>query len=289
MSEPKFVPNTVYVTYIASTPEKVWEALTGAEFTRQYFFGHSIEVEAEVGGRFILRAPDGSVHMSGRVIEYDPPRRLATTWRVEGMEAFRELPKSLVTYEIEPMGGSVKLTMTEAHQWDIPDAILAGGRQGWPFILSSLKSILETGKPIEVGVKMGPPPEMMAAIKEAVTRNPICKALVLQKPRAGRRLFHLLAQLLPSPLGQGVGEPADAIAGQTLLAGPPEQFAAPLVAGLQAVAELALSGFPAVPSLPCRWPPCKRAFRSARQAARPGCRKGRSAIRRGRFPKWSCD
>ena len=80
MSEPKFVPNTVYVTYIASTPAKVWEALTRAEFTRQYFFGHSIEVEAKVGGRFILRAPDGSVHMSGRVIEYDPPRRLATTW-----------------------------------------------------------------------------------------------------------------------------------------------------------------------------------------------------------------
>ena len=52
MSEPKFVPNTVYVTYIASTPEKVWEALTGAEFTRQYFFGHSIEVEEKVGGNF---------------------------------------------------------------------------------------------------------------------------------------------------------------------------------------------------------------------------------------------
>ena len=100
MSAPKFVPNTVYVTYvtyvtyIASTPEKVWEALTRAEFTRQYFFGHSIEVEAKVGGNFILRAPDGSVHMSGRVIEYDPPRRLATTWRVEGMESFRELPES---------------------------------------------------------------------------------------------------------------------------------------------------------------------------------------------------
>ena len=89
MSAPQFVPNTVYVTYIASTPAKVWEALTRAEFTRQYFFGHSIEVEAKVGGKFILRAPNGSVHMSGRVIEYDPPRRLATTWRVEGMEAFR--------------------------------------------------------------------------------------------------------------------------------------------------------------------------------------------------------
>ena len=110
------------------------------------------------------------------MIEYDPPRRLATTWRVEGMEAFWELPESLVTYEIEPMDGSVKLTMTEAHQWDIPNAILAGGRQGWPFILSSLKSVLETGKPIEVGVKMGPPPEMMAAVKEAVAKKPWLKA-----------------------------------------------------------------------------------------------------------------
>ena len=89
MSAPKFVPSTVYVTYIASTPEKVWEALTRAEFTRQYFFGHSIELEPKTGGSFILRAPDGSVHMRGRVIEYDPPRRLATTWSVEGVEAFR--------------------------------------------------------------------------------------------------------------------------------------------------------------------------------------------------------
>ena len=80
------------------------------------------------------------------------------------------------------MGGSVKLTMTEAHQCDIPDAILAGGRQGWPFILSSLKSVVETGKPIEVAVKMGPPPEMMAAVKEAVAKKPW-----LEKATAGRR------------------------------------------------------------------------------------------------------
>ena len=107
MSEPKFVPNTVYVTYIASTPEKV-----------------------------------------------------------------SELPECLVTYDIETMGGSVKLTMTEAHQWDIPDAILAGGRQGWPFILSSLKSVLETGKPIVMSVKMGPPKEMLEAVQEAVAKKP---------------------------------------------------------------------------------------------------------------------
>ena len=61
------------------------------------------------------------------------------------MAEFRELPACLVTYEIEQAGGAVKLTITEAHSWDIPDAILQGGRMGWPAILSSLKSVLETG------------------------------------------------------------------------------------------------------------------------------------------------
>jgi hypothetical protein len=70
------------------------------------------------------------------------------------------------------MGGSVKLTMMEAHQWDVPDAILAGGRQGWPLILSSLKSVLETGKPIEISVKIGPPKEMLEAVKEACATKP---------------------------------------------------------------------------------------------------------------------
>ena len=171
MSEPKFVPKTVYVAYIASTPEKVWQALTSAEFTRQYFFGRSVEIEPRVGGSFVLRLPDGGLDTQGRVVEWDPPRRLAVTWGVAIAE-FRELPESLVIYEIEPLGGSVKLTMTESHQWEVPDAILAGGRQGWPFILSSLKSVLETGKPIAVSVKMGPPPEMVEAVRDACARKP---------------------------------------------------------------------------------------------------------------------
>ena len=171
MNEPKFVPKTVYVTYIASTPEKVWAALTSTEFTRQYFFGRIAEIEPKAGGSFIMLMPDGTYDIKGRVVEWDPPRRLSVTWGVD-FEEFRELPDSLVTYEIEPMGESVKLTMIEAHQWDVPDAILAGGRQGWPLILSSLKSLLETGKPISVSVKVGPPKEMLEAIKEACARKP---------------------------------------------------------------------------------------------------------------------
>ena len=162
----KFKPNTVYVIYIASTPEKIWQALTDPAFTRQYFGGFSIEVEPRTGGAFCLREPDGSVHMSGRVVEWSPPRRFSCTWTVEGMEGFNELPPSLVTYEIERSGGSVKLTMTEASDWDVPDEILAGGRSGWPAILSSLKSVLETGKPLDV--KTEPPPGFVAAVKKAV-------------------------------------------------------------------------------------------------------------------------
>jgi uncharacterized protein YndB with AHSA1/START domain len=167
----KFVPKTVYVTYIASTPEQVWEALTSSEFTRQFFFSRTVEIEPKVGGSFAMRMPDGQFDIKGEVIAWDPPRRLSVTWGV-AFEEFRELPESLVTYEIEPMGGSVKLTMTEAHQWDVPDAILAGGRQGWPLLLSSLKSLLETGKPIEINVKMGPPKEMLEAVKQACATKP---------------------------------------------------------------------------------------------------------------------
>jgi uncharacterized protein YndB with AHSA1/START domain len=166
----KFKPNTVYVTYIASTPEKVWQALTDPAFTRQYFAGFEIDVEPRQGGAFRLLYPDGRVHMSGRVVEWSPPRRFSCTWLVEGMPDFRELPECLVTYDIEQAGGAVKLTMTEAHSWNVPDDILAGGRGGWPAILSGLKSVLETGKPLDI--KMEPPKELMEAVKRAVVEKP---------------------------------------------------------------------------------------------------------------------
>ena len=159
----KFKPKTVYVTYIAATPQQVWDALTQPEFTRQYFAGFAIDVEPREGGAFRMLYPDGRVHIAGRVIEWSPPRRFACTWVVEGMAEFRDLPECLVTYEIEPAGESVRLTMTEAHSWDVPDDLLSGGRAGWPAILSSLKSVLETGKPLSL--KMEPPKEMMAAVE----------------------------------------------------------------------------------------------------------------------------
>ena len=99
-----FKPAIVYTIYIAATPEKVWQALTTAEFSRQYFSGFAIEADLKVGGAFIARAPDGSVHISGEVIECDPPRKLTVTWNVNWPALVEKLGPTLVTYEIEPAG-----------------------------------------------------------------------------------------------------------------------------------------------------------------------------------------
>lgn len=159
----RFKPRTVYAIYIAATREQVWQAIIDAAFSRQYFFGRAVEIEPEEGGAFILRMPDGRVDVNGVVAEWSPPQRLSVTWRVDWIAEMRELPESLVTYDIAQAGESVRLTVTEAYDWDVPDALLSGGRAGWPAILSSLKSLLETGKPLSL--IMEPPREMMEALR----------------------------------------------------------------------------------------------------------------------------
>jgi uncharacterized protein YndB with AHSA1/START domain len=159
----KIRPKTVYVIYIAATPERVWQALTSSEFTRKYFWDRTIEIEPKRGGAFVLRLPDGRVNVEGQVMEYDPPRKLSVTWHVEWPEDFRKLPECLVTYEIAPAGEAARLTMTESHSWQVPDAILSGGKTGWPAVLSGLKSLLETGKAPTIA--MEPPKAMIEAIR----------------------------------------------------------------------------------------------------------------------------
>ncbi len=166
----QFKPVTVYVTYIASTPEKVWQALTDPAFSQQYFFGFAVAVEPKTGGRFALLYPDGRTHVRGKVVDWSPPHRFACTWIVEGMPGFAELPECIVTYDIDRAGDAVRLTMTESHSWDIPETILAGGRAGWPAILSNLKSVLETGQPMAIA--MEPPPGFMEAVQKAIAEKP---------------------------------------------------------------------------------------------------------------------
>jgi len=147
--------STVYVTYIATTPEKLWAALTASEFTRQYFFNRTVESDWNTGSPWILRMPDGRVDIKGEVRESDPPRKLVVTWNVDWIA--EKLPEAIVSYEIEPVGGGVvRLTMTEAHPTPIPAYLLEGGRKGWPMILCGLKSLLETGKPLNIPVPQPP-------------------------------------------------------------------------------------------------------------------------------------
>ncbi len=166
----KFKPSLVYTIYIASTPAKVWQALTSAEFSRQYFFGNSVDIEQKVGGAFIVRTSDGALHISGEVIACEPEQKLTVTFNVNWPALIEKLGQTLVTYEIEQAGDAVRLTLTEAHERELGDDILSGGRQGWPAILSSLKSVLETGEPLVV--KMAPPQRMLDALKAMGIKTP---------------------------------------------------------------------------------------------------------------------
>jgi uncharacterized protein YndB with AHSA1/START domain len=163
MNIDNFKPAIVYTIYIASTPEKVWQALTTAEFSRKYFSGNAVEVDLRVGGAFIVRTPDGALHISGEVLECDRPKRLTFTFNVNWPALVEKLGPTLVTYELEQAGDAVRLTLIQSHDREIDDDILSGGRQGWPAILSSLKSLLETGEALMI--KMQPPQRMLDALK----------------------------------------------------------------------------------------------------------------------------
>jgi uncharacterized protein YndB with AHSA1/START domain len=143
MSKPEFV----YVTYIATTPERLWAALTSGTFTKQYWYDRRIESEWRVGAP--VRFYDGdsdTVTDSGAVLECDPPRRLVYTFRAEFDEASRAQGFSRVSFSLEPHDGMVKLTLVHD---ELPDEEMAAAfREGWSPILSSLKTFLESGAPL---------------------------------------------------------------------------------------------------------------------------------------------
>jgi uncharacterized protein YndB with AHSA1/START domain len=170
MNPDAFTPAIVYTIYIKASAEQVWTALTSAEFSKRYFSGFAVELEERVGGAFIVRAADGSTHISGEVMACDRPRKLTITWNVNWPQLVEVLGPTLVTYEIEDAGDAVKLTLIQAHDRPISDDILSGGRQGWPAILSGLKSLLETGEPLII--TMQPPQRMLAALKQMGIKTP---------------------------------------------------------------------------------------------------------------------
>jgi uncharacterized protein YndB with AHSA1/START domain len=137
----------VYVTYIRTTPERLWSALTSPELIRQYWMGILVSAEWKVGGSWRLQFADGRVADTGEITEFEPNRRLAIRWRNEFRPELKEEGWSLCTMELEPVGETVKLTIT--HGIEREDSKFIGAVSGgWPQILSNLKSLLETGSTI---------------------------------------------------------------------------------------------------------------------------------------------
>lgn len=135
----------IYVTYIRTSAEKLWAALTQAEFIKQYWFGMGIETDWKVGSQWKLSFPDGRVADTGEILECDPPRRLVIKWRNEFKPELKAEGYSRCVFVLEPMEKAVKLTID--HSIERADAkVIEAVSGGWPKILSNLKSLLETGE-----------------------------------------------------------------------------------------------------------------------------------------------
>ncbi len=138
----------VYVVYIRTTPDKLWQALTEPEFTRQFWAGTAQDCTWTAGASWKLMIPDGRVGDAGEVLEIEPGRKLVLSWRNEFRPELREEGFSRMTYLLEPQGEMVKLTVT--HEMPRPGSkFIEAVSGGWPIILSSLKSLLETGESLE--------------------------------------------------------------------------------------------------------------------------------------------
>jgi uncharacterized protein YndB with AHSA1/START domain len=139
----------VYSVFVRATPEQLWDAITKPEFTQHYFYGARIESTFEVGAPYDGWTPDHAQHLvDGEVLESDRPNRLVTTWHALYDPETAAEPFSRVTWEIEPAGtGVTKLTVIHDELEAAPKTAesVAGG---WSYILSGLKSFVETGKPL---------------------------------------------------------------------------------------------------------------------------------------------
>jgi uncharacterized protein YndB with AHSA1/START domain len=135
----------VYVTFIRTMPEKLWAALTDPTVMKQYWFGMHQESAWTPGASWRLVFPDGRVADTGEVLESDPPRRLVLRWHNEFRPELKAEGPARCTYELEPVDGAVKLTIT--HSIERPQSkLIKAVSGGWPLIISNLKSLLETGE-----------------------------------------------------------------------------------------------------------------------------------------------
>lgn len=145
----------VYETYIRATPQRIWEAITSAEFTRQYWHRMSVDSAWTPGAPVRFLYEDGRVGCEGEILECQPPRRLSYTWRFlfeEGLAAERP---STVVFEIKPMGEACRLRVTHG-DFDPDSKVYPMISDGWAEVICSLKSLLETGRPLDIAGNQAP-------------------------------------------------------------------------------------------------------------------------------------
>ena len=135
----------IYTIYIRSSAERLWEALTSPEFTKQYWFGMQLQTDWKAGSAWRLLFPDGRLADTGEVLEVDRPRRLVLRWRNEWGPEMKAEGEATCTMSLEPADGAVKLTITHEMERD-HSLLIEKVSGGWPRILSNLKSLLETGQ-----------------------------------------------------------------------------------------------------------------------------------------------
>jgi uncharacterized protein YndB with AHSA1/START domain/predicted transcriptional regulator len=146
-------PSHLFQTYIRTTPELLWRAITTPEETKRYFFGSSVQSDWKAGSPISYVGDTGAHDLDGRILEIDPPRKLVVTFEMtHNPEASKDRP-SRVTWEIEQQGALCLLTVLH-DDFDGQTATWRAVRGGWPYILSNLKTVLETGEPLPPPAKM---------------------------------------------------------------------------------------------------------------------------------------
>jgi uncharacterized protein YndB with AHSA1/START domain len=142
MAESRFV----YVTYIRATPQAIWDELTDPERNKLFWSGYHQQTSWKVGDDYEIVGPDGRAWDTGKVLANEPPKRLCVTWLHQHDEAMRAEGESTCTFELAPVSPEVtQLTVT--HAIEVANSKLIGAvSNGWPSILASLKSLIETGR-----------------------------------------------------------------------------------------------------------------------------------------------
>jgi len=143
-------PDLVYMIFIETSAAALWTLLTSAEESSKWFFGNRIEVGEAAGKPYKVIRSDGAEAVSGRILAIDPEHRLRVSWEMPGDPlGWGDVRPNEIEYRIEPAAeGVVKLSVLEFHYNPVPEAWQRSGREGWSLILSALKTILETGRPL---------------------------------------------------------------------------------------------------------------------------------------------